>query len=101
MGSKKKGKQRGFVDVGVIYYVFLYTEFMAAAIVKVTETQKIEHYKALSFQSNSLPHVIWTGKQRIEVTAIPTKYKYSTPTPYQSKAKWAQKKTYLQLLLTC
>lgn len=53
---------------------------MGVALVKVTEAQKIEHYMALSFQSNSLPHVIWTGKQRIEVTAIPTKYKYSTPT---------------------
>lgn len=60
---------------------------MAAAIVKVTETQKIKHYMALSFQSNSLPHVIWTGKQRIEVTAIPTKYKYSTPNLINQKPK--------------
>lgn len=67
---------------------------MAAAVVKVTETQKIEHYKALSFQSNSLPHVIWTGKQRIEVTAIPTKYKYSTPTLINQRQN-EHRKTYL------
>lgn len=92
--SKNKGKPRALAVVGVIlneFYLCIYIIIRSRQNDKNSRGSNTP--KLRSYQSNSIPHVTWTCKQRIKVTATTAALKLVDTIKFCSNKKNRSTKT--------